>query len=822
MTEAQRVGLTTAEVAEKVQQGFVNDADRGTSRSITDIIYANFFSLANVILLAIVLVLFAVNKPADALVTGGIVFINVFVGSFQEYRSKLKLDQIALLTRPKVQVIRDNQPQEINQEEVVVGDVIVIKAGDQMVVDGKVLQDPRSDKPAQRIDMDESLLTGESDLIPKYPNDEILSGSFCVVGEGLYIAEKVGEDSFAQKLTSGARQYTRVVTPLQRQISVIVRLLAVVAVSLTIILGLAKAYNNEPFSEGVEDAAVIISLVPQGLLLMVTVAYALGAVRIAAQGALVQQSNAVESISHVDVLCLDKTGTLTTNRILYHAVHPFDGIDEVTFKQRLGNYISSIGSPNKTAEAIAKALTGEKLKPVVEIPFSSARKWAAASFEAEQMRGTYILGAPTMIMADLPQKDQLEELAKQGLRVLLFAHSETIVRAEDIPADREPELPPTITLLGFITFTDELRPNVQNVLNNFRRAGVKLKLISGDDPVTVAALARQAGFSDKDKLVSGLELASMDQTQFEEAVRATTIFGRITPEQKKQIVDALRKDGHYVAMMGDGVNDVLSLKQAQVGIAMEDGSQATRSVADIVLLGNKFEALPHAFLEGQRIINGMDDVIRIFLTRTFYTILLIVAAGFINTEFPFTPRHNFLLTTFAVGIPAFFLMVWAKTGVSKKSLLVSASEFVLPTGISMAIMTLFVWVLYKTSGNYNDSSEVPRTVLTAAAFMGGLLVIWLAGHELEEWQTGEIQRDDPRRFYLMGVLFVCFLVVMSISGVREFFEMATMSWADIFTVAGAMIAWGVGLYLMVRFELLERILIPDYATLKDTAAKPKS
>lgn len=809
MADQPAIGLTSAEVAERIRQGQVNNADLGTSRSLFDIFKSNFLSIANVILLAIVMVLLAVGKPADAFVTGGIVVINVLLGAFQEYRAKIKLDQIALLSRPKVMVIRDGKEVAINQNEVVLGDAVIMRAGDQAVVDGKVVKDLRSDQPTRRIDMDESLLTGESDLIPKYPDDEILSGSFCVVGEGIFIAEKVGNDSFAQKLTSGARQYTHILTPLQNQISIVVRVLVVLAISLTVMLSLAYAYNERSFAEGVEDAAVIISLVPQGLLLMITVSYALGAVRIAGQGALVQQSNAVESISHVDVLCLDKTGTLTTNRIIFNAFHPFKETDGDVFRQLLGNYISSISAANRTAEALAEAVTGTKIPVVAEIPFSSARKWAAASFDADGMRGTYIFGAPTFISPELATNAQLNELTERGLRVLLFAHSKTVVKPEDLPTDREASLPPDLTLLGFVSFTDELRPNVDEVLGNFRKAGITLKLISGDDPVTVAALARLAGFSQNDRLVSGLELAKMSLGEFTDAVRGTTIFGRITPEQKKQIVDVLRADGHYVAMMGDGVNDVLSLKQAQVGIAMEDGSQATRAVADIVLLGNKFEALPHAFLEGQRILNGMNDVARLFLTRTLYTILLVIIAGFIGTEFPLTPRHNFLLTTFALGIPAFFLAVWAKTGKPRHNLIYSVTSFVFPAGFTLTILSVFIWILYRTYETY-DTPETPRAVLTTAAFLGGLWVIWLAQHDRMDWKSGEISRGDVRRLYLMGAMLLCFLVIMAIQGLRDFFEMTTLSWADLGTLAAAMSVWAVSLYFIWRYDLIERLLIPSY------------
>lgn len=805
------MGLSKADVEARRKNGQVNRVNLSSSRSLTDILKANLFSIANFILLVIMVLLVVVGKPFDALVTGGVVVVNIIFGAFQEYKAKRKLDQIALLSRPKISVIRDGNIQAIDQEDVVVGDYLLIGAGDQAVVDGKLLDTGGDAAYTARVDMDESLLTGESDLIAKYPHDEILSGSFCVVGRGVYIAERVGEASFAQKLTTGARQYTVRMTPLQKQISIIVRGLVVGAIALTVLLGLKAAYHHETFADTLETFAVAISLIPQGLLLMITVAYALGATRIAFKGVLVQQINAIESLSHVDTLCLDKTGTLTTNRILFHGLHPLGKLDEGGFQQVLGDYIASTGKDNRTGEAIAEAIKGTAQPLVASIPFSSARKWAAASFDTAAYKGCYVLGAPEMVMPTLSKEiPLLDELAKQGLRVLVFAHSPHIIRPDDIPTDREADLPSDLSVMGLISFSDELRPSVQDVLGNFRRAGIQLKLISGDNPVTVAALAYQAGFSTDDRAISGLELAALRPEEFQEAVRQNSIFGRITPEQKQRIVQSLRSDRHYVAMMGDGVNDVLSLKQAQVGIAMEDGSQATRAVADIVLLGNKFEALPDAFLEGQRILNGMNDVTRLFLTRTVYTLLLIMIVGFIGTEFPLTPRHNYLLTSIPVGFPAFFLTAWAKTGIPRKDLLTSVTEFVFPAGLTLTAVTVFVWVLYRTYDTSITSVETSRTVLTAAALIGSLWVVILAQHEREDWHDDKPNQYDPWRILITVGMLVLFVVIMLVPPLRKSMELTTLSWADIGTIAAVTTAWAFGFYLIRRYDILERLLLPNY------------
>jgi len=777
-------GLSSSEAAKRREQGLSNRVDQKTSRSFADIFIANFLNIANVILLAIVLVLLGLGKVPEALGTGGVVVVNIIIGTFQEFRAKRQLDRIALLTRPQVTVLRDGNPLSVDQADVVQGDAVLFQAGDQAVVDGRMV--------GGRVEVDESLLTGESDLIPKREGDEILSGSFAVVGEGVFIAEKVGAASFAHKLTSGARAYTRQVTPLQYQISVIVRVLVVVALALSGLLCLAYIYQRKPFGDAVEDIAVVVSLIPQGLLLMITVAYALGAVRIARKGALVQQINAVESLSNVDVLCMDKTGTLTTNRILFHALHPLD--ENTALAQILGDYIASTGAKNRTAEAIAHAIPGNAQTPVLEVPFSSARKWAGASFVGGNLAGTYILGAPEVLLPDAESiQAQSGALAREGLRVLLLVHTPE-------PWQSEPEaLPPSLSPLGLVSFADELRPRVGEVLAGFRRANITLKLISGDNPATVAALAYQAGFSpEDDRAISGMALDGLSAGAFAEAVRQHAIFGRITPEQKQAIVEVLRGDGRYVAMVGDGVNDVLSLKKAQVGIAMQDGSAAARSVADMVLLGNRFEVLPDAFLEGQRILNGMSDSTRLFLTRTLYAALLIVITGYIGSEFPYTPLHNTLLTSLPVGIPAFFLAYWAKAGQPQKSLLVSTTEFVLPAGVSLMLVNMFLWIWYLS---YHAASlELARTVVTSASLLGGLWVIIIA--------EGAGKKTDPRRVGLALVMLVLFGLVLGVPALRRAFQLVPLAAADLALIGAVLVVWAAALGILQRYRLLERLLIP--------------
>ena len=791
-------GLSAADVQQRKAQGQTNDVPMESSRPIALILRENLLSITNVILLVIMIVLIIIGKPSDAFVTGGAVMINVVVGVFQEIRAKRQLDQIALLTRPKVSVIRDGERHEVDPSEIVLGDALHVDPGDQIVVDGRLISD-------QRLDADESLLTGESDHIPKEQGDELRSGSYCVSGSGVYLAENIGTESFAYKLTAGAREYKRVLTPLQRQISIVVRGLVILAISLAILLFLSFAIQDDPFDQMVQDSAVVISLVPQGLLLMITVAYALGAVRIANKGALVQKINAVESLSNVDVLCLDKTGTLTTNGIQLRQIVPRD-MEEATLRQTIGNFVASTGRVNRTAEAIGDACPGEVQTPAVQIPFSSTYKWSGAAFAGDgSLQGSYILGAPEILLPHVngghALANNIEVWADLGLRVLLFAHHPD--RLDPLPEDNTPHLPDQLTPLGWLTFTDQLRPDAKDVLDQFKQAGVTIKIISGDNPQTVAALAQLAGVSKDIDVISGLQLAEMSAAQFAETVARTTVFGRITPEQKQNIVQVLRAKGHYVAMMGDGVNDVLSLKQANMGIAMESGSQATRAVADMVLLDDQFGVLPEAIKEGQRILNGMQDNMRLFLTRSLYAALLIIIAGFIGTEFPFTPKHNSLLTTLPVGIPAVFLTIWARSGQPQKGLLRSVGEFVLPAGFSVTIVLLVVYLMY-----IDSSLQLQRTVLTTSALLCGLLLIVFAEHSVDEWESGKRLHFDRRRIGLALAMLMSYVLIFPFPGARDFFELNTMAWGDLAVVVAAVIVWGVTVRALWRYDVFTRMLIP--------------
>ncbi|MEO8611985.1 MAG: HAD-IC family P-type ATPase [Chloroflexota bacterium] len=793
-------GLTENEAVKRRQNGQGNNVKMETSRSYVEIVRQNVFTFINTVLFAIGIVLVILGLYTDAFLSVGIALLNVVVGVVQEMRAKRTLDKIALLTRPKATVIRDGQEKIVDPTEVVLGDILVVHSGDQIVVDGKVVGDGK-------MDVDESLLTGESDLIAKQAGNPVYSGSFCVTGSAHYEAEKVGADSFANKLTSSARAFRQVKTPLQLNVDFVIRVLVALSILLGVLFGISTIVNQLPLTESAKIAAVVTGLIPNGLFFMTSIAYAMGAVRMAGQGALIQQSNAVESMSNVNVLCLDKTGTLTANRINLNGVNAL-GMDEAELRRMLGVFAASSTAGNRTSEALAAACPGEKHAFVDEVPFSSARKWSSMSFDSADLRGVYVLGAPELLRSRLQQNvdlpAQMGEWADQGLRVLLFAHRPELTPLHDSLG--QPQLPPDLIPLGVVSFSDELRAEAESTLKGFAEAGIRLKIISGDNPQTVAALAKQAGLAGDIGVISGLDLDDMTDSQFSETAEEATIFGRITPQQKEKLVDTLRGRGHYVAMIGDGVNDVLSLKKAHVGIAMQSGSQATRGVADIILLNDSFAALPSAFREGQRIVSGMRDIISLFLSRVFFQTLVIISVAIIGLGFPITPVHMSLLSLFTVGIPTIFLAAWSRPIVSKARLIDSVMHFVIPAGFTLALLGMIIYVGYDLATPPDTALGLARTALTTITTFGGLLLILFVEPPTKFWTGGDEFSGDWRPTIMAIVLGVIYVVIMLVPGLRDFFELSAFNLSQWVITIISLVVWVFLLRFLWRAQIFNRFL----------------
>ncbi len=807
-------GLTQQEVIKRREAGQGNNVTLQTSRSYRQILQENLFTFINAVFLAISLVMLVLRRYGDAFLVVVIIFGGVLVSIYQEIWAKQQLDRIALLNRPIVNVIREGKEYHLDPGEIVLGDILVIQSGDQIVVDGVVVGDGR-------MDVDESLLTGESDMIPKVAGDPVYSGSFCVSGSACFEAQKVGAETVAYKLVTGARAFRQVYTPLQQEINLVIRVLMLLACFLWILVGIGFLGRSHPLADIVQRVAVVAGLVPTGLLLAITLAYGMGAVRMLGQDVLIQQANAVESLSHVDVLCLDKTGTLTTNQINLQTVYPI-GITEEVLRQKLGDFAANITAHNRTSEALAAVYPGKVRTIQTEIPFSSIRKWSAVAFDDFPDPGVYILGAPEMLIQSVTLTEEvtchIQAAVEQGLRVLLFAYCEEL-NAIDENAQLS-LLPLTLIPLGIIVFNDQLRPEARETLHGFAQAGINVKIISGDNPQTVAALAKQAGLGSDIKLVSGAQLAAMDEAQFAQAALSSTIFGRISPEQKAGLVQTLRRQGNYVAMIGDGVNDVLSLKQSNLGIAMESGSRATRGVADIVLLKDSFAALPHAFLEGQRIRNGIRDILSLFLVRVFCVTLLIFSTAMVTDSFPLVNKHSALVALFGVGLPTIVLPIWAKPGGvgKRRSVVRSLLHFTIPATLTMTLVALLVYLLYLVSAildlapglEFNQVDyTVPRTALVTMLILCELLLIPFLKPPTTAWVGGEPLSGDWRYSLTALFLLVVYTIIVAVPALRRFFELAPLSLLDYLFLGFVALEWCLILRAIWRTRFLDRFLGVD-------------
>jgi cation-transporting ATPase E len=782
-------GLTEAEAAARRARGENNSTAVAPSRSYARIVFQNAATPINVTLFAICVGLAVLGLFADSAMTASLVVGNVVVGVFQEVRAKRKLDKISLLTRPTAVVIREGRARTVDPEEIVVGDVLVIRPGDQVLVDGEVLS-------ADGLMVDESLLTGESDFVPKRVGERVQSGTFCMTGSGAFIADKVGTDSLAQQLTAQARKFRNNQTPLQREVGLVLRVMAVavVALSLQVLTAYRDSATGMSVSESLRAAAVLAGLVPQGLSFMVTATYAMAVIRMAGSGALIQRINAVESTSSVNLLCLDKTGTLTTNELKLEAIKPLAG-DGTDVTALLGDFCASVRTENRTIEAIRADCPGQKRDIRGEVAFSSDRKWSALAFGD----GVYVLGAPEMLETAIgPESSlraELEAQAAKGLRVLLFAGAAG--NGDDAVISEQQRLPSKLAPLALISLRDELRPEAKETIAQFVAAGIGVKIISGDSPETVAALARQAGFGSELRTVSGLSLDALGDEELKRVAEESTVFGRITPQQKERLIRVLRRRGRHIAMIGDGVNDVLAMKRADVAIAMRSGSQVTRSVADIVLLDDSFATLPKAFLEGQRVRRGMLDIIRLFLVRTLSVAFVILACTLVSAAFPTTPRQNGVLAFATVGIPTLALAAWARPAQTPRRLVLSSAHFVGPAAVSIALATFGVYELFL----WNSDVNTARSALTTTAVLCGVLLIPFAQPPTRAFVGGAELNGDWRTLLLAGAMVLLYVAILAIGPLRTFYELRVLSAPSYALIVLIVAAWAFGLRAFWRANL---------------------
>ncbi|HJW22828.1 MAG TPA: HAD-IC family P-type ATPase [Candidatus Limnocylindrales bacterium] len=812
-------GLSDAEAERRRDRGLGNAAPPTSTRTYGEILRENVFTFVNNILFALALILALVGRPLDGLVSLFVIGTNIVVGIVQEVRAKRVLDRIAALQQPLARVVRDGATRPVRPEELVLGDLVAIEPGEQLVLDGRLV--------AGAVEVDESLLTGESEAVHRAPGDPVASGSFCLSGSGRYEVTAVGEASLANRITAGGRRFRRVLTPLQREIHFVIRLTLAIVIYLQIVVALDALVSRVELSQAVAQATVLAGLVPNGLFVAIAITYAAAAVRIARMGALVQQANAIESLSHVDTLCLDKTGTLTANRLELDSVDAVEG-DQDAFRELIGTVLVSSTTRNRTAEAILLACPGEAVPVLTEVPFSSGRGWSAVAIDRGpgHAAGTYVLGAPSVIgprLADGPadvvaRREAVlargRETAARGLRVLVLARhpdSGALGPAPGPGSRPDPELPRSLELLGAVSLRDVLRHDLGSTLASFARSGVGLRVISGDDPETVAALVRQAGLEIDGTVAAGPDLEGLDEPAFAAAVARTAVFGRITPPLKERIVETLRASGRYVAMIGDGVNDVLPLKRADLAVAMGSGSAATRGVADLVLLDDSFASLARAVEEGHRILNGMQPVLELFLTR-IATLGVVVMSSLVVEYFPIELRNASVVTLLTVGVPSVLLALWARPRRRPwASLARTLLRFVAPATIVSSIAGLAVFyggilVAREVDPAVSDPVATARSALTAFLVLSGIALVLFAAPPTRWFASVERPTGDRRTLYLAAGLVAAFVAILVLPAGRGVFDLEPLPVQVVGLVVLILAGWLAVLRTTWRFDLVERFV----------------
>ncbi|HXQ88436.1 MAG TPA: cation-translocating P-type ATPase [Solirubrobacterales bacterium] len=788
-------GLSAKEAAARLRK--LGPPPETSSRSLASIVAGNVFTLFNAIIGAFFLLDIGLGLYADA-IFGLIAVVNSSIGIYQEKKAKETLDEIAVLVAPRAKVIRDGAEVELTANEVVPGDVVQVGPGDQLVADGEVIA-------SRGMTMDESLLTGESDGIQKGEGDRVLSGSFCVSGSGHYVVDAVREESYAGRIAGEAKTFRHPPSPLQEEVNRVIIASTYVMLPLAAVLIVSLKVRSTPLEEAAQTAtAGLVTLIPEGLVLLMSVTFAVAAVRLARRNTLVQQMSATESLASVDTICVDKTGTLTAGELRFASVEYADGVDPKAGAAALGRFAASAGDRNKTLETIAGEFPGEAGTVRGEVPFSSEWKWSGVAIDGAGGGATYLLGAPDILAESgslaLPSRlaAKLEEETAAGRRVVAFGQT-----SEALPDDPAAGGAPPMQPLALVVLEETLRPDAAETIAYMREEEVDLKLISGDAAATVTAVAFAVGVPRDAGVVEGPDLPD-DPDDLAEVALSNTIFCRIKPEQKKALVGALVAAGRYVAMIGDGVNDVPALKRARMAVAMGSGAQVTKGVADVVLLKDQFSRLPEAVGEGRRIARNIHRLGRLYLTKTVYAAALILLVAVPGFAFPFLPRHLTIAAFLTIGIPSFVLALMPSDGpLYRGRLLRALAAFAVPAGLGTALGSILSFFLVDTVAG--ASLEAGRTAATTTLIVLGLAFVLL----LERGPGREHIAIQGYMLVMVISLASVFALILGIGPVRDFFDMVLLSSTQWFL---ALFSAAIGLIiasLMWKLPQIERLEVPE-------------
>jgi cation-transporting ATPase E len=785
------VGLSSREAESRLRK--LGPPPETSSRSTSSIIAGNVFTLFNAIIAVFFVLDLALGLYADSLF-GLVAIVNSYIGIRQELNAKKTLDEVAVLVAPRAQVIRDGSPVELLAEQVVPGDLVAISPGDQLIADGRVIS-------SRGLTLDESMLTGEADGIRKDSGDEVLSGSFATSGSGHYEVEAVREKSYAGRLAGEAKAFRHPLSPLQEEVNRVIVVSTYAMVPLAILLLASLKIRSVGLQSAAETAtAGLVTLIPEGLVLLMSVTFAVAAVRLAKRDTLIQQMSATESLASVDTICVDKTGTLTEGELHLAGVEFAEDVDPTVGAAVLGRFAASAGNRNQTLEAIAARYPGDPGQVSAEVPFSSEYKWSGVSLAGDGAgAGTFVLGAPDVLEEagalvlppGLAAKLGAETAA--GRRVVAFGRT-----GEALPADPSASPAPRLVPVALIVLEETLRADVAETLAFMREQEVDLKLISGDAKATVTAVAYAVGVPREAGVVEGPDLPSDPET-LQKVALANTIFCRIKPEQKKALVSALVDAGRYVAMVGDGVNDVPALKRARMAVAMGSGTQVTKGVADVVLLKDQFSRLPEAVGEGRRIARNIHRLGRLYMTKSVYAATLIILVAVPGFAFPFLPRHLTMAAFLTIGIPSFVLALAPSDGPLYRGRLIrSLAAFAVPSGVATGIASILSCFLVNTVAGAGLAAG--RTAATTTLIFLGLAFVLL----LERGPGREGNAVQSYMLSMVAGLGALYALILAAKPVREFFELEILSATQWFL---ALLSAAIGLTiaaLVWRLPVIER------------------
>ncbi|MGW4966354.1 HAD-IC family P-type ATPase [Nonomuraea sp. NPDC004186] len=762
-------GLTSAQVVGAKP----NHVPRRSSRSLSAIVRANVFTLFNLVIGVLWALVLIFGEWQDSLF-GLVIVANVLIGIIQELRAKRTLDKLAVINEAPVRVRRDGGERLVQPRQVVLGDLILLGPGDRLLVDGEVIE-------SDGLEVDESLLTGEADPVHKQPGDEVLSGSFAVAGAGAFVATRVGTDAYAVKLAEEASKFHLAHSELREGVANFIKYITWLVIPIGALLIYSQLKHSADFGTAITGAvAGIVTMIPEGLVLMTSIAFAVGVVRLGRRKCLVQELPAIEGLARVDVLCLDKTGTLTAGGMDLDQVLPLR--DGHPVEDALAALAHLDHSPNATAQAIRARYQSARdgWTAGETVPFSSARKWSGAHFGE---RGAWVLGAPDVLLDGGDAYDRAAELATTGARVLVLGRARTLPAPQTAEARTKPDRTP-IEAVALVTLKQRVRPDAQETLRYFAKQGVAVKVISGDNPTAVSAIATGLEIPDAHRSIDARDLPYDDEAKLGELLDSHTVFGRVSPRQKRQFVTALQARGHTVAMTGDGVNDVLALKDADLGIAMGAGSPATKAVAQVVLLDDKFATLPHVVGEGRRVLANIERVSNLFLTKTFYAIVLSLLVGVAGVMFPFAPRHSTLTNALTIGVPALFLALAPTFERSKPGFVPRVLRFAVPAGVLCAAAVLLsFWAAH--SGTSTLVEDQTSAVITL--FLTTWWVLVLIARPLNWW-----------RIALVASMAAAFAIGLTIPFVRHFFALEPGDLSNDLTAVGISIVAAVMISVAVK------------------------